>query len=231
MSKPTSIIDKPDSIINGNSSLSFSPEVLRGLQGFISIVNNGVTLKEGYAISSALFNQEVYAAEVEYVKSNPEIARLIEERYLTPNPDLDELLKLPKDSLGFAYASHLTSEGYVQDFFPAIEIVDDASYYYMRVQQTHDIWHTVTGWFDDIGGVKLAAFQVAQTRSTSLTMVITAFIMNLIKTNKDLTPFINFLKEGYDVGSQAKPFLAQKWEEAWDKPLAEWRAELNVNVS
>jgi ubiquinone biosynthesis protein Coq4 len=219
------------SIIDADLSLSFTPEILRGLQGFLSIINNGVNLKDSYAMSPALAKQGVYDAEVTYAKSNPEIAQLFEERYLAPTPDLDELLKLPEDSLGFAYASYLRAEGYVQDFYPAIEIVDDASYYYMRVQQTHDIWHTVTGWFDTIGGVKLAAFQVAQTRSSLLTLVITAGILNAIKMNKDITPTVRFLQEGYNVGSQAKPFLAQKWEEAWEKPLSDWRAGLNVNVS
>ncbi len=30
------------------------------------------------------------------------------------------------------------------------------------------------------------------------------------------------------LGTEAKPFLAQKWEEGWDRPLAEWRTKLNV---
>src|SRR4028118_1083414 len=118
------------SIIDADLSLSFTPEVLSGLQGFLSIVNNGVNLKDSYAMSPALAKQGVYAAEVTYAKSNPEVAQLFEERYLAPTPDLDELLKLPEDSLGFAYASYLRAEGYAQDFYPAIEVVDDVSYYY-----------------------------------------------------------------------------------------------------
>lgn len=219
------------SIIDADLSLSFTPEVLSGLQGFLSIVNNGVNVKDSYAMSPALAKQGVYAAEVTYAKSNPEVAQLFEERYLAPTPDLDELLKLPEDSLGFAYASHMRATGYVQDFYPAIEVVDDVSYYYMRVQQTHDIWHAVTGWLDFSGGVKLAAFQVAQTRSSHLTLVLSAGILNAIKMNKDITPIVRFLQEGYNVGCQAKPFIAQKWEEAWEKPVAEWRSELNVNVT
>jgi ubiquinone biosynthesis protein COQ4 len=221
-------MSKLHSIIDVDMSQSFTPEVLRGLQGFLSIVNNGINLKDGYAMSPALAQQGVYAAEVNYVKSNPEIAQLFEERYLAPTPDLDELAKLPKDSLGFAYASYLRSNDYTQDFYPAMEVVDDESYYYMRIQQTHDIWHAVTGWLDVIGGIKLASFQVAQTRSSLLTLAIAATTLNTIKMNKDINPMIGFLQEGYNVGFKAKPFLAQKWEEAWEKPLSEWRAELNI---
>ncbi|MFM6003745.1 MAG: Coq4 family protein [Sphaerospermopsis kisseleviana] len=221
-------ISQPDSILGTDMNQLFTPEVIRGLQGFLSIVNNGINLKDGYAMSPALAQQGLYAAEVKYLKSNPEIAQLFEERYLAPNPDLDKLAKLPKDSLGFAYASYLLSNNYVQDFYPPMEVVDDESYYYMRIQQTHDIWHTVNGWLDSIGGIKLAAFQLAQTRSSLLTLAITSTTLNAIKMNQDINPMVAFLQEGYNVGLKAKPFLAQKWEEAWEKPLAEWRAELNI---
>jgi ubiquinone biosynthesis protein COQ4 len=219
------------SIIDADLSLSFTPEVLKALQGFLSNVNNGVNIKGSYAMSSALAKQGFDAAEAAYVKSNPEVAQLFEERYLAPTADLDKLLKLPEDSLGFAYASYMRSTDYVQDYYPPIEVVDDASYYYMRVQQTHDIWHAVTGWFGEAGGIKLAAFQIAQTRSSFLTLVITSGILNEIKMNKNITPIVHLLYEGYDVGSQTKPFLAKKWEEAWEKPVADWRSELNFNVT
>ncbi len=31
------------------------------------------------------------------------------------------------------------------------------------------------------------------------------------------------------MGLKAKPLLAQKWEEHWDKPLLEWRTELGID--
>jgi ubiquinone biosynthesis protein COQ4 len=30
------------------------------------------------------------------------------------------------------------------------------------------------------------------------------------------------------MGQSAKLLFAQKWEEAWDKPLAQWQAELSI---
>jgi ubiquinone biosynthesis protein Coq4 len=219
------------SIIDADLSLSFTPEVLKGLQAFLSFINDGITIEGIFDVDAALANQEVAAAEIAYVKSNPEIAQLFEERYIAPTPDLEELLKLPEDSLGFAFASYLRELNFKPEFYPKLEVKDDASYFAMRIRQTHDIWHTVTGWFNDAGGIKLAGFQVAQTRSPLLTMVSTGIILNTTKMNKDITPIVRLLQEGYDVGSQAKPFLAQKWEEAWEKPLAEWRSELNINVS
>ncbi len=36
------------------------------------------------------------------------------------------------------------------------------------------------------------------------------------------------MQQGWGMGENAHPFLAQKWEEGWEKPLSEWRADLKV---
>jgi ubiquinone biosynthesis protein Coq4 len=33
---------------------------------------------------------------------------------------------------------------------------------------------------------------------------------------------------GLQMGRAAKSLFAQKWEEAWEKPLEQWQAELNI---
>ncbi|MFQ3618951.1 MAG: hypothetical protein SNJ57_19190 [Cyanobacteriota bacterium] len=33
---------------------------------------------------------------------------------------------------------------------------------------------------------------------------------------------------GWELGEQAKPLVAQRWEEAWEKPVRQWRAELGL---
>lgn len=124
MSKPTSIVD-------ADMSLSFTPELLQGLQSFLSLINEEFTIKGVFDVDDALATQEVTAAEIAYVKSNPEIAQLFEERYIAPTPNLEELLKLPKDSLGFVYASYLRELNFEQKFYPEVEVKDDASYFTM----------------------------------------------------------------------------------------------------
>ncbi|WP_016949120.1 Coq4 family protein [Anabaena sp. PCC 7108] len=224
MSKSTSSY-----IINGDTSISVSSELVKGVQAFLYFINDGMDIDKIFDVDAALAKHEVTAAEIAYVKSNPEIAQLFEEQYLQPTPNLEELLKLPEDSLGFAYASNLISANFTPHFYPQVELKDDVSYLALRMRQTHDIWHTVTGYgFDIAGGLKLAAFQIGQNRDPVSVMSIAGLLMNTIKMNKDLSPIISLAYEGYNVGCKAKPFLAQKWEEAWEKPLADWRAELNV---
>lgn len=228
MLKPPSTGVRPLEAIDGD--LTLTPELLKALRAFLSMIDVGVGIQEIFDVEDALSKQEVCAAQITYLKSHPEIAQIFEERYLGPAPNLEELFKLPEDSLGFTYASNLRAVNYESGFFPKVEVKDDASYYVMRMRQTHDIWHTVSGYgLTDFGGLGLAGFQVANNRDPLAVILIAGAILNLIKTNSDyLNAIILVFQQGYEAGSQAKPFLGQKWEEAWEKPIADWRAELNV---
>jgi ubiquinone biosynthesis protein COQ4 len=36
------------------------------------------------------------------------------------------------------------------------------------------------------------------------------------------------IAQGWQMGQVAKPLFAQRWEEAWEKPLAQWQVDLNI---
>lgn len=230
-------MSQSSSVIDADMSLSVTPELLKGitpkllkgLRAFLSFSNHNVGIYGIFDVEEALATQEVLASHLTYLKSHPEIAQIFEERYLAPTPNLDELLKLPEDSLGFIYASNLRAVNYTQDIFPKVEVKDDASYYSMRMRQTHDIWHTVSGYgLTVFGGLGLAGFQFANNRDPLAAILMAGEILSNITMHRDLNTVLLIFQEGYEAGCQAKPFLAQKWEEAWEKPLADWRAELNV---
>ncbi|MBD1840287.1 MULTISPECIES: Coq4 family protein [unclassified Coleofasciculus] len=222
-------MSKSPSIINADRSRSVTPELLKGLEGFLAFIDNGTDIEAVFDIAAALANHKVSAAAITYLKSHPEIAQLFEEQYIAPTPNLEALLKLPEDSLGFAYASHMRAANLDPEFYRQVELQDDTSYLALRMRQTHDIWHTVTGFgTDPVGEIGLQAFTLAQNRSPLAVMLIAAITLNTIKMNSDLNPLVSLIQQSYDLGDRAKPFLGQKWEEAWEKPLADWRAELNV---
>jgi ubiquinone biosynthesis protein Coq4 len=222
-------MSKLPSIIDADMSQAVTPELLKALQGFVAFIDNGIDIEAVFDIAAALANHEVSAAAITYLKSHPEIAQLFEEQYIAPTPNLEALLKLPEDSLGFAYASHMRTAKLDPEFYRKVELIDDWNYLALRIRQTHDIWHTVTGFSTDSPGeIGLQAFTLAQNRSPLAVMLIAAVTLNLIKMNSDLNLLVRVIQQGYNLGYQAKPFLAQKWEEAWEKPLADWRSELNV---
>lgn len=206
-------------------------EFVSGLQGFMAFVKNPNDTESVFDIADAMGRTEAQVAAVAYLKSIPEVAQMIEERYIAPTPDLKHLLSLPEDSLGYLYSSHMTEANFDPEFYRKVVIQDDFTYIVLRVRQTHDIWHIVTGFGADVQGeIGLQAFQLAQNRSPLSVMLMAGAILHTIRTSENLNALMQVIDRGYRMGLQAKPFLAQKWEEAWERPLSEWRSQLGVEA-
>jgi ubiquinone biosynthesis protein COQ4 len=106
----------------------------------------------------------------------------------------------------------------------------DAQYVELRLSQTHDIWHTVTG-FDTsvIGEIGLQAFHLPQFPYPLATMLVANSLMSSTLFGPEvLPPLMESIAKGWQMGKLAKPLFAQKWEEGWEKPLTQWQRELNI---
>ncbi|MBW4444127.1 MAG: hypothetical protein KME10_23460 [Plectolyngbya sp. WJT66-NPBG17] len=182
-------------------------------------------------IADGLRQTDLYLQFIEYAHSHPAITQILQERYFSSTPDLDELLNCPQDSLGFHYAAEMKRTGLQPDFYRKITVEDDYSYIALRMRQTHDIWHIVTGFgtnfADEMG---LQAFTLAQTRSPLAVAILAATIIYALKSSTPLNPLVERMQQGWRMGENAHPFLAQKWEKYWEKPLSEWRADLNIEA-
>jgi ubiquinone biosynthesis protein COQ4 len=179
-------------------------------------------------LSSALIDTPAFDLTVKHLQRDRVSAELIEERYLSPPHDLDVLLQYPKDSLGYIYASTMRKKGFDPDLYSYLTVDSDASYVEARLGQTHDIWHIVTGFdtssIDEIG---LQAFHLSQFPYPLATMLVANSLMSsTLFAPQELPVLLNAIALGWQMGTQVKPFFAQKWEEAWEKPLQEWRNEL-----
>ncbi|MBD1937418.1 Coq4 family protein [Microcoleus sp. FACHB-68] len=209
---------------------AFNLDFLTTLKGVVSILRDPTQTDSVYDIEDGLRHTKATQLAVDYVKSKPEVAQIIQERYLAPSPDLDALLKYPENSLGYAYASYIKEAGFDPNFYRKLAVEDDASYIVLRIRQTHDIWHIVTDFsVDVVGELGLKAFELAQTRRTMSAILLAGGLLStLFKAPEGLDSLLDRIAVGYRMGAKAKPFLAQKWEEHWDKPLSEWRKELGV---
>ncbi|NEQ27569.1 MAG: ubiquinone biosynthesis protein, partial [Microcoleus sp. SIO2G3] len=135
------------------------------------------------------------------------------------------------NSLGHIYATRMKAQGFNPDLYSHMKIDSDASYVEARLSQTHDIWHIVTG-FDvsAIGEIGLQAFHLPQFPYPLATMLIAnALVSSTLLAPDELPKLIQAIAQGLEMGRAAKSLFAQKWEEAWDKPLSEWQVELNIH--
>lgn len=206
-------------------------EQLKAIECFVTLTRNPVTFEAIYDLDEILRKTELGTISIEYLKSQPDVAALIEERYLPPVPNLNQLLTYPQNSLGYQFASHLVANHFDPQFYRKREIIDDLSYIMLRRSQTHDIYHIVTGFGTDASGeMGLQAFMLAQMRSPIAMVILASGIINKLCDPQTLNAYMQQMGRGWQMGLKAKPFMAQKWEEAWEKPLAQWQAELGIEA-
>ncbi|MCC5636795.1 hypothetical protein LC593_13155 [Nostoc sp. CHAB 5844] len=200
------------------------------LKALVTLYRDPANLNYVYDVEDGLRYSKAAVSAVNWLKTQPEIEQLIQERYIAPHPDVEKLLQYPETSLGYAYASYIKKNGFDPGFYRQIKIEDDISYLTLRIRQTHDIWHIVTGFKTDVlGEIGLKAFEMVQTRRNLAFVLVGGSLLGTLVKSPDQLP--NLLKQitlGYQMGSIAKPLLAQKWEEHWDKSLSEWRNELGI---
>lgn len=207
-------------------------DFLQTLKGAIVLLKDPTQTDSVYDIEDGLSKTKATQQAIAYVKSNPEVAQIIEERYLAPAPDLQTLLTYPPESLGAIYAHYITDAGFDPSFYRKIEITDDVSYVLFRLRQTHDIWHIVTGSSTDVvGELALKAFEIPQTRRTmSVVLLAGGVLRTMFNHPEEIDRLMDRVAVMYRMGARAKPLLAQKWEQAWEKPLTQWRTELGVEL-
>jgi ubiquinone biosynthesis protein COQ4 len=213
--------------------LHFRLDALIVLKGALALIRDPQKTDSVYDIEDGMKHSEAMATATRYMLAKPEIAALAEERYLATTPDISKLLQCPPNSLGYAYSNYINTAGFDPVFYRSITVEDDTSYLLLRLRQTHDIWHVVTDFSVDVTGeLGLKAFELAQTRRTMAGILIAGgFLKCLLQTPNELDGLLDNISRGYRMGLQAKPLLAQKWEENWDKPLSEWRSELGIGIA
>jgi ubiquinone biosynthesis protein Coq4 len=206
-----------------------SPAILKATQGFVALANNPMNTDAVFDLADGLRHTDLYPQFITYAHQQPDMARLLQERYFGETPDLDALLTLSPDSLGYRYATEMKAQGLAVDFYRALVIEDDYSYLAMRMRQTHDIWHILTGFGTDLAGeLGLQAFTLAQTRSPLAIALLSSVMMFALKSELPLSPLVGSIHQGWQIGEHALPFLAQKWEEGWEIPVTVWREKLRV---
>ena len=203
---------------------------LRTLKGMIGMLRAPENTVSVFDIEDGLRDTEATKMVLAKVKESPEVAKMMEERYLAPKPDMDALDKLPEGTLGKCFARQILDHGFDPDYFRKIDVKDDLDWVLMRIRQTHDLWHVLTGFYTDrFGEIGLKTFELAQTRRPMAAVIAAGGVLRyVLKHAEGLDMVMWAIAHGYRMGTEVKPLLAQKWEEGWDRPLKEWQDHLGI---
>lgn len=176
--------------------------------------------------------EEVQANEyVQQLRLSPGMAEMIEQRYVGPKYKLEDLKHdCAPGTLGYAYYHHMTENGIPPYDYTAFESPDDISYVKLRKMQTHDIWHVIAGYnTDTVGELALQGFCHGQGPTVYKTLLMTELVLHFATVQtKVLNLALEALFEGWQRGRAAHPLWAVRWEDMWNRPLEEIRAEYNV---
>lgn len=166
--------------------------------------------------------------------ADPALEQLWQQRYCPEHYDVDGLLSLSPETLGGMYARHMKSRGLRPDFFDAVTPRHNLHYLRLRMRQTHDIWHTLTG-FDTnpVGEVGLQAFYFAQFTNGQSALIIAGAILKSILRRRygELEQFVEAFCDGYRNGRRAQPLLGVKWEDLWQEPVEDLRRRYNIEAA
>jgi ubiquinone biosynthesis protein COQ4 len=205
-------------------------QILILFKTFLSMLSGNTSLEIVNELTEALIETSAYDLAAQCLKQDPACEALIRDRYIPPTHDLDTLLTYPKNSLGYIYAKTIKAKGFDPNLHADMIAQSDAYYVELRLSQTHDIWHIVTGFdtsvIDEIG---LQAFHLAQFPYPLATVLVANSLMfNTLLAPEELSQLLRAIARGFEMGKSAKLLFSQKWEEAWEKPLGQWREELCI---
>jgi ubiquinone biosynthesis protein COQ4 len=170
------------------------------------------------------------------MRRSPTGSKLLRERpdLLTRLTDRAALQELPAGTLGREYLRFLDSEGITAEGLrqasldghrgDSPDVHPDFYFVRDRMRDTHDLWHTVTGYKGDlIGEASLLAFSFAQTWNPGIGLI----VVTALARGGD--PQVRkLILGGFTRGLKAAWLPAVRWEELLALPIAEVRDRLHV---
>lgn len=173
------------------------------------------------------------------VRADHDTAANIRDRYISGPHDLDALARHPEGTLGYAHAKFMKHFSIPVVFYPdelQKELdagrIDDIGYLRMRARETHDVWHTVLGIPPDgFGEMEIATVYLRQMNlPLSGILLAIGFLFMTLRMPHGMEGMVDSVIKGWNLGTRAKPLIGMRWEEMWERPLADVRKELGLHV-
>lgn len=206
------LFDRLRTALGALSRLMYNPGRLDQVLVFAQAVNAGAVARASVSVTQTEEGRRLFSVM-------PRIDR--------EHVDYDALRRLPDGTVGREYVRFLDDNGISPEPFEKLPEVSDprVAYIMLRMRQTHDLWHVLTGYTPDVRGeVLLQVFTYAQLRIPSAFFLAFFGTLRYLKWRRDL---FRDIRRAYRRG-KATAFLATfRWEDHWETPVSELRKQLH----
>ena len=182
-------------------------------------------------LSKTLNNTETLDIIIEFLSRYPQGKQAFLERPRLENVDLQQLLTLPKNTLGYVYADQMTRNGLMP--LQTSQVENNYQFFIAHIRETHDFWHVVTN-FDTsiIGEIQLEAFYVAQLYASRfwLALITKNLLKAVVYDIETANKYMDAITQGWTMAQEAKPLFGIRWNTLWEIPLEDIRTSLNIKT-
>ncbi len=205
---------------------------IRLIWALIRITKNPNNTTAALAVGEALYRSGSVETARKKISSQPDAMEVIQKRRMMAPVDLQVLQKYPAGSLARAYSDHMIRNNLDPNFYKTFEINSDEALVIMRMRQTHDLWHVLTGFTTSVADeLGLQAFMFAQTHVPLPPMLIAAGLLKAgFKDRSLVEPILDRVSKGWKMGMQCLPIFALDWEAHWNTPVDELRKLYKVEA-
>ncbi len=166
---------------------------------------------------------------------HPQVKPLIEERYVGTWPSPVEMGAMPINSLGYCVQQRMKGLGIDElsaqnkSVEKIIKRGDEEEYFNSRIRITHDIHHLVLGFPVSIAGeAATSAYYAISMQEAGVIAPLATWMTRSFMEPTEHRMIWAGISFGIQVGLAGTFIEGCRWEEGWERPLADWREELGL---
>lgn len=206
--------------------------MFRAARGVVRLVRDPTRLEEVFVLANGV-EDSVGACIVADFKKHPDHAAALRSQPRLGKVDLDALGRLPLGTLGRTFSDDVRRLGIdLGDIEQIDEVRTEFDYVRAHMRESHDIWHTATGFKTDVAGeLGLQAFYLAQFQAPlSAVLLGVGFFNTFLYAMSDRDARMRQIVRGWLLGRRARSLFGVPWAELWALPLTEVRRRYRIDV-
>ena len=169
---------------------------------------------------------------IERILATPKVKELLANRPSSQWPDLEQMAAMPKGSLGWCVHRRLEMLGisFLVEQSQIPESQTDEEFALTRAFRLHDIHHTILGLPITVAGEAAATAFYASTLSTPTEIgTLSSWMLRGAYEPSERRLIWDAIGFGIAVGQKVPELFSPRWEEGWERPIADWQEELEIS--